>query len=82
MTGLGVVLLLVLLALVVGAVAIIRAVTPFIVNAVVGLVVLVLAEVLFGLEVAVTGLTLLVVAVAGVPGAVLVVLLSVFGVAF
>ncbi|MFC4248596.1 pro-sigmaK processing inhibitor BofA family protein [Natribaculum luteum] len=81
-TGLEVALLLFVLALFVGATRIIRTVKPFIVNAAVGLLVLFLAEALFGLEVALTAVALLIVALGGVPGAVLVILLSVFGVAF
>ncbi|MEF8882666.1 MAG: pro-sigmaK processing inhibitor BofA family protein, partial [Halapricum sp.] len=58
------------------------AVKPFVWNAVVGLIVFLLADLLFGLSVAVTPLSLLVVAIAGVPGALLVILLSYFQVAF
>ena len=71
-----------LLVLVAGVAAVINAVRPFVANAVVGLLVFVLAEVLFGLEVALTALTLVIVALGGAPGAVLVLLLSAFGVAF
>ncbi|MCU4716997.1 pro-sigmaK processing inhibitor BofA family protein [Halapricum hydrolyticum] len=75
-------LVLVLLALLVGAYKIVKAVKPFVWNAVVGLIVFVLADLLFGLSVAITPLTLLVVAIAGVPGALLVILLSYLEVAF
>lgn len=51
------------------------------VNAIVGLVVLFLANVV-GLGVQISLVTLLVCAVLGVPGAILVILLSVFGIAF
>lgn len=64
-----------------GAYRVIRAVKPFVVNAVVGLVVILVAQAL-GAEVAVTPLALLVVAIAGFPGAVLVILLAYVGVAF
>jgi hypothetical protein len=64
-----------------GAYRVIRAVKPFIVNAVVGLVVILVAQYL-GAPVAVTPLALLVVAVGGFPGALLVILLAYVGVAF
>jgi len=80
-TTLELALVAVVLAAVFGAYRVVRAVKPFVVNAVVGLVVILLAQAL-GAEVAVTPLALLVVAVAGVPGALLVVLLATVGVAF
>ncbi|MCD2198932.1 pro-sigmaK processing inhibitor BofA family protein [Halobacterium sp. KA-4] len=64
-----------------GAYRVIRAVKPFIVNAVVGLVVILIAEFL-GAQVAVTPLALLVVAIGGLPSAILVILLATLGVAF
>ncbi|MFB6073290.1 MAG: pro-sigmaK processing inhibitor BofA family protein [Halobacterium sp.] len=64
-----------------GAYRVIRAVKPFVVNAVVGLFVILVAQFL-GAEVAVTPLALLVVAVGGFPGALLVILLAYLGVAF
>jgi len=75
-------LVLVVLALLFGAYKVVKAIKPFVWNAVVGLVVFVLADALFGLSVAVTPLSLLVVALAGVPGALLVLLLSYLDVAF
>ncbi|MEF8976823.1 MAG: pro-sigmaK processing inhibitor BofA family protein [Halapricum sp.] len=75
-------LVLIVLALLFGAYKIVQAVKPFVWNAVVGLIVFLLADLLFGLSVAVTPLSLLVVAIAGVPGALLVILLSYFQVAF
>ncbi|QSG15167.1 pro-sigmaK processing inhibitor BofA family protein [Halapricum desulfuricans] len=75
-------LVLVVLALLFGAYKIVKAVKPFVWNAVIGLVVFVLADALFGLSVTITPLSLLVVAIAGVPGALLVILLSYFEVAF
>lgn len=81
-TGLEIALLIVVLAFVVGAAKIVRTVQPFIVNAVVGLIVLFLAEAVFGFTVSVTPMALLVVALGGVPGSVLVLLLAAFGVAF
>lgn len=81
-TGLEFVILAVALMGLVVAASIVRAVTPLLLNAAGGLLALFLAQVFLGLEVALTGLTLAVVALAGIPGAVLVLLLSVFGVAF
>ena len=75
-------LVLVVLALLFGAYKIVKVVKPFVWNAVIGLVVFVLADALFGLSVTITPLSLLVVAIAGVPGALLVILLSYFEVAF
>lgn len=81
-TGLEIALLLLVLALFVGAAKIVWAVRPFIVNAVVGLVVLWIAQSFFGLSVTVTPIALVVVAIGGLPGAVLVILLAVFELAF
>jgi hypothetical protein len=75
-------LVLIVLALLFGAYKVVKAVKPFVWNAVVGLIVFLLADLLFGLSVAVTPLSLLVVAIAGLPGALLVILLSYFQVAF
>jgi hypothetical protein len=69
------------LAAVFGAYWLIRIVKPFVVNAVVGLIVILIAQAL-GAPVAVTPLALLVVAIAGFPGAVLVILLGFTGLAF
>ena len=80
-TTLEVGLLLVLLALVLGAYRVIRAIKPFIVNAVVGLLVLLIASSL-GANVALTPLVVLLCAVGGVPGAILVLLLAYLDVAF
>ncbi|ELZ06906.1 pro-sigmaK processing inhibitor BofA family protein [Natrialba aegyptia] len=80
-TGLEILLLVLVLAVIIGASTIIQTVRPFIVNAVVGLIALFLAQ-LFGLPVAVTPIVLAIVAIGGFPGALLVMLLSVFDVAF
>jgi len=80
-TMLEFVLVALVLAALFGAYRVIRAVKPFVVNAVVGLVVILLAQAL-GAAVAVTPLALLVVAIAGFPGALLVILLAYAGVAF
>jgi hypothetical protein len=69
------------LAAVFGAYWLIRVVKPFVVNAIVGLVVILIAQAL-GAPVAVTPLALLVVAIAGFPGAILVILLAFTGLAF
>ncbi|MFB6095393.1 MAG: pro-sigmaK processing inhibitor BofA family protein [Halodesulfurarchaeum sp.] len=74
--------LLVAVALVVGlAYLLLRALKPFIVNAVLGLVVLLVAG-LLGFEVAVTPIVVLLVAVGGIPGALLVLLLAHVGFLF
>ena len=81
-TGSEIAVLLVVLTLVVVVGTALRLLMPFLVNAIVGLATLLVAEVYLGLEAAVTLLTLAVVAVGGFPGAVVVLLLSAFGVAF
>ena len=80
-TTVEIALLVVALALLFGAYTIIKAVKPFVVNAIVGVVVLVIASFL-GLGVEITPIAVLICAVAGVPGALLVVLLAYLGVAF
>jgi len=82
MTGLEVLLLILVLLLVLAAAQLVAIARPFIVNAVGGLVVLYLAQVVFGVTVAVSPLTIGVVAVGGVPGSILVLALSLFGIAF
>ncbi|WP_226005035.1 pro-sigmaK processing inhibitor BofA family protein [Natrinema salinisoli] len=82
MTGLELLVLVLVLVLVLAAARIVRAISPFIVNAVVGLLVLYLAQALFGFAVAVTPVTIAIVAVGGVPGSLLVLALSFFGVGF
>lgn len=73
--------LVVAIALLLGSYRIIHAVRPFIVNAVVGLLALILAA-LFGYGVEITPIVLLVVAIGGLPGAILVALLAYLGIAF
>ena len=80
-TTLELAVLLVLLVLLFGSYSVIKTVKPFIVNAVVGILVLLLFGV-FGLGVEITPLVLLVVAIGGIPGAFLVVLLAYLGLAF
>lgn len=80
-TGLELAVLLLLLAFVFGAYRIIRTVKPFIVNAVVGLLVLLVLS-WFGFGVEITPVVVLIVAVGGVPGALLVVLLAYLGIVF
>ena len=80
-TTLEVALLLVLLALVLGAYKVVSAVKPFILNAIVGLLVLLIASTL-GANVALTPLVVLICAVGGVPGAILVLLLAYLDIAF
>jgi len=81
-TGIEVAVLLLVLGAVLGAYWIVKAVKPFIWNAIVGLVVLLLVEMVLGIEVAITPLAVLIVAVGGLPGAILVILLSLLGMAF
>lgn len=80
-TTLELAILVVVLVALFGAYRVIRAVKPFIVNTVLGLLVIFLAQYL-GAEVAVTPLALLVIAVGGIPGALLVILLAYASVAF
>lgn len=80
-TFIEVAILLIALGVLFGAYRIVRGIKPFVWNAVVGLVVLLVAN-HFGVAVAITPLSLLVCAIAGLPGALLVILLSVTGIAF
>ncbi len=80
-TTLEIGLLVGVLALLFGAYAVIKTVKPFIVNAVVGVIVLVIASFL-GIGVEITPVAILVCAVGGIPGALLVILLAYLGVAF
>lgn len=81
-TGLEIALVALVLILLLGTYTVVKAVKPLIINAIVGLIIFLLAEALFGVAVAVTPLALLIVALGGVPGAVLVLLLAVLEVAF
>ena len=74
-TGPELLLLAVVIAALFGVHRVIKTVKPLVVNAVVGLLVLLLANAV-GFGVAVTPVVVLVVALAGVPGAVLVILLA------
>ena len=80
-TTLEIGLLVGVLALLFGAYAVIKTVKPFIVNAVVGVIVLVIASFL-GVGVEITPIAVLICAVGGVPGAILVILLAYLGIAF
>ncbi|WP_440766787.1 pro-sigmaK processing inhibitor BofA family protein [Natronorubrum sp. DTA7] len=82
MTGLEILLLVLVLVGVLAAATIVRAISPFIVNAVVGLLVLFLANAVFALPIAVTPIVLLIVALGGVLGAIAVIVLALFGIAF
>ncbi|WP_440772060.1 pro-sigmaK processing inhibitor BofA family protein [Natronorubrum sp. DTA28] len=82
MTGLEILLLVLVLVGVLLAATIVRAISPFIVNAVVGLLVLFLANAVFALPIAVTPVVLLIVALGGVLGAIAVIVLALFGIAF
>ena len=74
-------LLILALALLFGAYRIINTIKPLIINAIVGVIVLVVANVA-GLGVTISAVAVLVCAVGGLPGAVLVILLSVLDIAF
>ncbi|MCH7661805.1 MAG: pro-sigmaK processing inhibitor BofA family protein [Euryarchaeota archaeon] len=80
-TALEIGVLIAVLVLLLGSYRVIHTVQPFIVNAVVGLLVLVLASA-FGFGVEITGIVLLIVAIGGLPGAILVILLAYLGIAF
>ena len=74
-------LLAVALAVLFGAYTVIKTVKPFIVNAVVGVIVLVIASFL-GIGVEITPVAVLICAIGGIPGAILVILLAYTGIAF
>lgn len=80
-SGLGLVVVLFVLAFAFGAYRVIRTIKPFIVNAVIGLLGLLLLA-WFGYGVEITPLVVLVVAIGGIPGAILVVLLAYLGIVF
>ena len=82
MTGLEILVLIAILVGVLVAAVLVRALAPFIVNAVVGLVVLFLSYVVFGLSIAITPVVLVIVGLGGILGAVAVILFALFGVAF
>ena len=74
-TGLELLLLAVVIAALFGVHRVIKTVKPLVVNAVVGLLVLLLANAI-GFGVVITPVVVLIVALAGLPGAVLVILLA------
>ena len=80
-TGIEIAALAVAVVFLLGAARIVQAVRPLLINSVVGLLVFFVAE-WFGVGVQIDWLTLAVVAVGGLPGAILVVLLSILDVAF
>lgn len=81
-TGLEILILVVALAFVFGASRLIDTVRPLFANAVAGLLVLLAVQWLFVFEITITPIVLVIVALGGVPGAILIVLLSITGVAF
>ena len=81
-TGLEILLLVLVLVAIMGASTLVETVRPLLVNAVVGLLVLFAVQALFGLSVAVTPIALVIVALGGLPGALVVLVFSLFGVAF
>jgi hypothetical protein len=80
-TTLEIGLLVVALAVLFGAYTLLKAIKPLVVNAIVGVIVLVIASFL-GLGVEITPVAVLICAVAGIPGAILVIVLAYAGVAF
>ncbi|QSX00882.1 hypothetical protein [Haloterrigena alkaliphila] len=82
MTGLEILVLIAVLVGVLIAAVLVRALAPFIVNAVVGLLVLFLGHTVFGLAIAVTPVVLVIVALGGVLGAIAVIAFALLGVAF
>ena len=80
-SGFELALLAVVIVALIGVHRVIKTVKPLVVNAVVGLVVLVLANAV-GFGVAVTPIVVLIVALAGLPGAILVILLAQLGLLF
>lgn len=80
-TTIEIALLILVLALLFGAYRIIKVIKPFIVNAIVGVVVLLIASFL-GLGVEITPLAVLVCAIGGLPGAILVIILAYLDIAF
>jgi hypothetical protein len=74
------VLAVIVLALLI-AYALVKAIKPFIINAIVGLVILLIAG-FFGFGVNITWVVVLVVAIGGIPGAILVLILAQVGVVF
>ena len=80
-TTVEIALLVLVLALLFGAYRIIKAVKPFVINAIVGVIVLLIAN-LLGLGVEITAIAVLIVAIAGIPGAILVILLAYLDIAF
>lgn len=74
-------LLVLVLALLFGAYRIIKEVKPFVVNAVVGIVILLVASFL-GIGIEITPVAVLICAVGGVPGAILVIALAYLDIAF
>jgi hypothetical protein len=75
------ILLLVILAVVI-VYLILKTAKYFIVNTVLGLIILALGNIIFKLGIAYSAIAILVVAIGGIPGALLVILLHVLGMAF
>jgi len=77
-------LIIVILAIigVIAAYYILKTATKLIINAVMGLIILVAVNAIFNLDISYSVYALLVCAFAGIPGAIIVILLHVFGIAF
>jgi hypothetical protein len=75
-------LIILVIAIVIGAYLILRSLVGFIVNAIVGLIILYLANVFAGLGIGFSWLVILICALGGVLGAILVIVLHLLGIAF
>lgn len=77
-------LIIVILAIigVIAAYYLLKTATKLIINAVLGLIILVAANAIFNLDINYSAYALIVCAFAGIPGAIIVILLHVFGIAF
>jgi hypothetical protein len=75
-------LIILIIAIVIGAYLILRSLVGFIVNAIVGLIILYLANVFVGLGIGFSWLVILICALGGVLGAILVIILHLLGIAF
>ncbi|MFB3763614.1 MAG: pro-sigmaK processing inhibitor BofA family protein [Methanotrichaceae archaeon] len=80
MIDLGIVIL--ILAIIFGLIIILRSVTHFIINAIIGLVILFLGNTFLGLGIAYSWLVILICAIGGVLGAVLVIVIHLMGLGF
>lgn len=75
-------LLILILAIVIGAILIFKTIKGFVVNAIIGLVILFLANTFVGLGIGYSWLVILICAIGGALGAILVIALHLLGIAF